>query len=353
MRMPQLTRRQAVAGGVVAAAGVAAGVVAGVNLLAGGDESVPAEPVGSDEASKTKLGGKLTMYTCCDETLINAFVPAFMSETDVVVDVVQKTAAEMRDLVAEEVANGRPVADVVWGGDESWYTAGASAFEKYLPAEADKVREDCRNQSGYVTPLSRDVCTIVVNKALVEEFGVEIEGYESLLGEKLTGRVAVADAQTDAAAKTAREAVRAAGDLLPAYVTTGEDGSVTPGGEPFLAAVWAQAGGAVRATSGDVLEDVLAGSAAAGLVYEEPAAAAAQLTGDVDVVYPKEGCLVVPSCCAIVKGAGNLEQARAWMDYACGEAGQKAAAAKVALRSIRDGIGPKDEFATLTVAAVG
>lgn len=353
MRVPQLTRRQAVAAGVVAAAGVAAGVAVGVNLLAGGDETVPAEPVGADESSKSKLGGKLTMYTCCDETLINAFVPAFMQETDVVVDVIQKTAAEMRDQVAQEVGGGRPVADVVWGGDDSWYAAGASVFEKYLPAEADKVRDDCRNQSGYATPLSRDVSVIVVNKALVEELGLEVEGYESLLSEKLAGRLAMADPETDAAAKAAREAVRAAGDLLPAYVTTSEDGIVTPGGEPFLAAVWAQVGGNMRATSADVLEDVLAGGAVAGLVYEEPAVAAAQLTGDVEVVYPKEGCLVVPSCCAIAKGADNLEQARAWMDYACGEAGQKGAAAKVTLRSVRDGIGAKDEFATLTVTTAG
>lgn len=338
------------AAGAATAAAVAAGVAVGVNVFAGGDEDVPAEPVGADETSKTKLGGKLTMYTCCDETLINAFVPAFMQETDVVVDVVQKTAAELRDLVAAEVAAGKPVADVVWGGDESWYAAGASCYEKYVAPEGEKLRDDCRNQSGYVTPLSRDVSVIVVNKALVEELDVEIRGYESLVGEKLAGRLAVADPQTDAAAKTAREAVRAAGDLLPAYVTTNEDGTVTPGGEPFLAAVWAQAGGVARATSADVLEDVLDGVAAVGLVHEEAAAAAARLTVDVEVVYPKEGCLVAPCCCAVVKGAGNLEQARAWVDYATSEAGQKAAAAKVTLRSVRDGIGDVGELATLTVA---
>ncbi len=350
MRAPQLTRRQAVAAGAVAVLGAAAGAVGAVGLLSGGDESVPAEPTSADEASQAKLGGKLTMYTCCDETLINAFVPVFMQETDVVVDVVQKTAAQMRDLVAAEVAAGRPVADVVWGGDESWYAGGAAVFEKYVAAEGEKLREDCRNETGYVTTVSRDVCAIVVNKALAEELGVEVDGYESLLDEKLAGRVAVADAGTDAAAKASRDAARAVGDLLPAYVTTDEDGVVRPGGEAFLAAAWAQAGGAVRESSADVLIDVLDGGAAAGLVYEQPAAAAARLTGDVEVVLPKEGCLVAPSCCAIVKGAGNLEQARAWMDYACSEAGQKAAAGKVTLRSVRDGIGSEDEFPALAAA---
>ena len=207
--------------------------------------------------------------------------------------------------------------------------------------------DGCRNTDGYVTPATREVCAIAVNSAKAAELGVEIAGYGDLLDERLAGLVAVADPQTDAAGKSSREAVREVGNLLPAFVTTAEDGSVVPGGDAFLAAMDAQTGGNVRATSEDVLEVVLSGEAVAGLVYEQAAAAMADLTGEVEVVLPREGCLVVHGCTAIARGATNLAQARAWVDFACGEGAQRAAAGKVRLRSVRDGIGEKDDFAKL------
>lgn len=354
MEKPHLTRRSFVGMGVGALA-VGAGVALGMTRCSAGDAEVPSEPKGSDAAAGSgsstgtdaKVGGKLVMYTCCDEALINAFVPGFMQETGVVVDVVRKSAAECRDDVAAEVAAGRVIADVVWGGDEDWYSAGEACFEKYFSSGNTGVLDECRNVDGFVTPVTREVCAVAVNSAKAAELGVEIAGYDDLLDERLAGLVAVADPQTDAAGKSSREAVHEVGNLLPAFVTTAEDGSVVPGGDAFLAAMDAQTGGNVRATSEDVLEDVLSGEAVAGLVYEQAAAAMADLTGEVEVVLPREGCLVVHGCTAIACGATNLAQARAWVDFACGENAQRAAAGKVRLRSVRDGIGEKDDFAKL------
>ncbi len=349
LKKPQLTRRAFIAGGVGAVA-VASAAAFGAASCSRGDEDVPAEPAASaEEAQAQKLGGKLTMYACCDEALINAFVPAFMQETGVVVDVVQKNAAECRDDVAAEVAAGRPVADVVWGGDASWYAAGADCFEQCFSSANASVRDDCRNADGYVTPVSREASVIVVNKDRAQRLAVEVEGYESLVGEELTGLVAVADPTKDAAAKSAHDAVRAAGDLLPAYVKTTEDGTVAPGGEEFLSAVWAQVAGDVRASSEDVVQDVLDGVVVAGLVSEATAWAIADQTGELEVVYPKEGCLVALGCTAVAKGADNLEQAQAWVDFVCGESAQRAACDKVRIRSIYDGVGPEDDFAALVV----
>lgn len=354
MEKPHLTRRTFIGMGVSALA-VGAGAALGVTRCSAGDAEVPSEPKvgdaasgsGVDAGSDAKVGGKLVMYTCCDEALINAFVPGFMQETGVVVNVVRKSAAECRDDVAAEVAAGRVIADVVWGGDKDWYSAGEACFEKYFSSQNAEVLDECRNTGGYVTPATREVCAIAVNSAKAAEIGLEIAGYDDLLDERLAGLVAVADPQTDAAGKSSREAVREVGNLLPAFVTTAEDGSVVPGGDAFLAAMDAQTGGNVRATSEDVLEDVLSGEAVAGLVYEQAAAAMADLTGEVEVVLPREGCLIVHGCTAIARGATNLSQARAWVDFACGENAQRAAAGKVRLRSVRDGIGEKDDFAKL------
>ncbi len=338
-KRPYLTRRSLV-GGAVAAAAVAAGVAVGVSRCDKGEEDVPAEPAAQEEdASSKKLGGKMTLYTCCDEALVNAFVPAFMQQTNVVVDVVQRSAAACRDEAAAEVAGGIAGADVVWGGDAGWYAAGSECFARYLSGENSGVIKDCRNTDGYATPLTREVCVIAINPSQVKQLGVTIDGYESLTDERFAGWLAVSDPTTDAMAKTAAEELRAAGDALPAYATTDDEGNVTPGGEAFLSAVWAQAGGNVRATSADAIQDVVDGAAAAAIVYEQAARSAEAETSQVEVVYPKEGCAVALGCSAVVRGATNLEQAKAWIDFACSEAGQKAAAEKVCLRSIREGVG--------------
>lgn len=340
----RLTRRSFIVGGAAAAVAVAAGVVVGVTSCSGGEEDVPAEPTAPEDASSSKLGGKLTLYTCCDEALINAFVPAFMQETGVVVDVVQKSAAQCRDEVAAEVAAGGPVADAVWGGDADWYAAGELSFDKYISGENSEVVEACRNINGCVTPMTRELCVLAVNAERAKKLGVSIDGFESLTDARLAGLLAVADPATDAMAKTASEALRAVGNKLPAYATTDEEGNATPGGEAFFSAVWAQAAGNVRSTSADALQDVVDGAAVAAIVYEQAARAQESATGRVEVVYPKEGCVQALGCAAVVRGARNLEQARTWVDFACSKAGQKAAAEKVALRSIRDGIGEAGSF---------
>ena len=349
-KRPRLTRRSFI-GGAVAAVAAAAGVAAAVAYFSHGEEDVPSEPTVLEDASSAKLGGKLTLYTCCDETLINAFVPAFMQETGVAVEIVERAAAQCRDEVAAEAAAGRAVADVVWGGDASWYAAGESCFDKYVSGENSGVIKEYRNADGYVTPVTREVCVIAVNKAQAENLGVTIDGFASLMDAKLTGLLSVSDPATDAEAKTATEALRAVGNTLAAYATTDEEGNMTPGGEAFLSAVWAQAGGNVRATSADALQDVVDGAAVAAIVYEQAARAQETATGQIEVVYPSEGCLQVAGCAAVVRGASNLEQARAWVDFVCSEAGQKAAAEKVALRSIREGIGEKGELAGIAEVA--
>ena len=349
-KRPYLTRRSFI-GGAVAAVAAAAGVAAAVAYFSHGEEDVPSEPTVLEDASSAKLGGKLTLYTCCDETLINAFVPAFMQETGVAVEVVDRTAAQCRDEVAAEVAAGSPAADVVWGGDASWYAAGEACFDKYMSGENSSVIKEYRNVDGYVTPVTREVCVIAVNKAQADMLGVTIDGFASLTDARLTGQLAVSDPATDAAAKSAIEALRAVGNTLAAYATTDGEGNAIPGGDAFLSAVWAQAGGNVRATSADALQDVVAGAAVAAIVYEQAARAQESATGQVEIVYPSEGCLLVLGCTAVVRGATNLEQARAWVDFVCSEAGQKAAADKVALRSIREGVGEKGELTGIAEAA--
>lgn len=376
-RLPHISRRAFVAAGAASAA-VAGGVAFGVSRCSRSEADVPAEPAAGDSADSTKRGGKLMLYTSCEDSLVNAVVPAFMQETSIVVEVVQMGDAELAAAVADEVASGSVAADVAWGGDASWYAAGAERYERYISAQNSGVREECRNTDGFVTSVTREVCVILVNKEQVKKLKLEIEGYEDLLDEKLAGLVAVADPHVDAAGLSAVAAVLAAGAGAAAGetatvsvekdVVVGGEGvaeeSATEGGDAaegeaaaegddatgddaatdaargreLLAGIIAQTGGTLYATSEDAAEAVLSGEAVAGLVYEQAAWEMAELTDEVEVVYPSEGCFVALSCSAIVRGSTNNEQARAWIDFVAGETCQKAAAEKTFARSVRDGV---------------
>ena len=375
MKLPQITRRQAIAGGAaVVAVGVA--TAAGVSRCSHGDADMPAEPTTSGDAAAGKRGGKLVLYTSCNDALVNAVVPAFSQETGIVVDVRQMTTSECRDYAEAEVAAGSAIGDVVWGGDESWFAAGEGCFEKYFSAGNQSVRDDCRNEGGYATPVTREMCVIAVNKALAEKLQLEVKGYESLLAGACAGLVAIPDPETDAAGLSQVEAVLAAGDAQKAKtdasaVTSGEasaaastteksdaageaaaqpadaaagdavaSGAATEAldGQALLAGISAQVGDKVFPTSEDVIEAVLNGEAVAGLVYEQLAQDFASSTGEIEVVYPQEGALVAHGCAAIVKGCDNHEQARSWVDYVTGDSCQWAAAGKSAVRSVKDGV---------------
>lgn len=183
------TRRDALRLGALAAGAAGAGLLAGgLAGCDGGDEDVPAEPA-SVNPSEGKLGGKLVLYTSCSESLVNAVVPAFMEELGVAVSVVRGKTGELLARVADDAAAGRHVADVVWGGDASWYAgdgetgaANAGLVEGYVSAENGAMREGCGSVGGICTPVTREVVVI----ALAPERAADGEG-DVAGGDEATG----------------------------------------------------------------------------------------------------------------------------------------------------------------------
>lgn len=178
---PLATRRAVLRAGAFAA---------GVGLLAsglvgcdGGDEEVPSEPVSVDP-SEGKLGGKLVLYTSCSESLVNAVVSAFMEELGVAVSVVRGKTGELLARVVEDGVAGRGVADVVWGGDASWYAglAEAGVLEEHVSTENDAMRAGCGSVDGLCTPVTREVVVIAVGPD-ADGSEVPAEGDEGSEGE--------------------------------------------------------------------------------------------------------------------------------------------------------------------------
>ena len=323
----KVTRRQAVLGGAGVLAAAIAGAV-GISRYMHKAQSVATEP-SSSEADSSKLGGKLTMYTCCSDSLVNAFVSAFQQQTGVAVDVRLMDAASMIELVNAEGSSGAPIADVVWGADASWYTTLHDKLGRYISSQVDGVMAELRDSEGYVTPVTREATAIVVNRQIAQNLDLEITGYASLLSSKLAGRVALADPTSDADAFL--QLVGALG---------GKDKWA------LAQRLFEQAGGVVCQSADDVIDAVLGGSAVCGLLGEQRARALMASTDEVDVVIPGEGTVMLASNTAILNGCSNLAQAQAWVDYACGHDGQQAAADKTYLRPVRQDVNPHSDMPT-------
>ncbi len=344
----KVTRRDAVVGGVVAAAAVAGGVAFGVSQVAGGGSGSSA--LASDDVGATGNGsgngtqgdnaveggivepaGKMTLFTSCADTLVNAFVTGFQEKTGVTVDVWMMTCAEWRAALAADVARGVATADVVWGGDRSCY----------------------EGLVGLATPqkVCREACAIVLSRELGEKVRAGITGYATLAAAGLAGQVCMADPAADEDGFLQLVGLLCAGDKVAAAA-----------GQLGTDAQWAYVQGFVTscglktlASGADVQDALISGTAVAALMPEQQAYELAKLTDMVDVVLPVEGSLVVPTYMARVGGCTNADQVAAWFDYVCGEEGQKAAGQATYLRpveedaALHEGMTADDDLAALTV----
>ena len=342
----KVTRRDAVVGGVVAAAAVAGGVAFGVSQVPGGggsgasgasgdgaaaDADATQGDDGTVEGGVVETAGKMTLYTSCADTLVNAFITGFEEKTGVAVDVRLMTCAEWQAALAADVARGVATADVVWGGDRSCYEGLA----------------------GLATPqkVCREACAIVLSRELGEKVRKGITGYATLAAAGLAGQVCMADPAADEDGFLQLVGLLCAGDKTAAAA-----------GKLGTDAQWAYAQGfatacglKILASGADVQDALIGGAAAAALMPEQQAHELAKLTDMVDVVLPEEGSLVVPTYMARVAGCTNADQVAAWFDYVCGEEGQKAAAQATYLRpveegaALHDGMTADDDLAALAV----
>ena len=380
-----LTRRAAL-GVAIACAGAC------LTACSGGDEDVTAEPAPTDP-SEGKLGGKLVLYTSCTESLINAVVPTFMEDSGVAVRVVRGTTGELLGRLGEELSAGEPVADVLWGGDASWYVTGsgekggaaaeesggaaAGLFQSYVSAENAAAREGCGNVAGIATPVTREVAVIAVGDAAgaaaepPTDDGAEVGAGEATpdSGSELgSASESGSGASSGASSETSQDAIdfvpAGYADLLDprlggpvaferpedsavalAHVAAIEAGFGVEGADaPWsyvtnLLAVTQEASGDELGDGEAALNSVLEGDATVALSSEQACAALAAEGLGVSVVYPVEGTFVSCGCTAVARDCAHLAQARAWVDFVCGERCQRILSEQACSRPVREGVG--------------
>lgn len=257
---------------------------------------------------KTKqIGGELVIYSPNSDSLVETIIPAFEEKYGVTVHLVSAGTGECTARIEAEKEN--PQGDVLYGGmNLGEYNKNPDLWEKYVSPNEKLIDEGYRNLTGYFTNYGMDGSgVLLINNKLAAEQGLtgKINGYADLLNPALKGQIAFGDPTSSSSAWA---------ELTNILAVMGDKPYDDKAWE-FVEKLVAQCDGIQIGSSSAIYKGVAAGEYLVGLSYEDPCLKLLQDGADVTVVYPSEGAVWLPAGAAIIKGAKNMEQAKAFMDF--------------------------------------
>ena len=267
---------------------------------------------------------KLVLYTSAGaseyELIVNLFNEKY---PDIEVEIVSGGTGEMASRINAEKA--APYGDVMMGGGDTIYRSIADCLEAYRSTEADNLFAEFMPEDNLYTPCYINVNSIIVNKTLIEELGVEVTGWESLCDERLKGKVSFAN---PADSGSALEVIV---NMLAAMNGTGnlEDGWA------FVERFLINLDGKFASGSSAAYKSVVEGEYPVGLCNEDKTISYMKDGADVYAVYAKEGITLRTSNIALIKGGANPKNAKLFIDFVVSQECQTVMEAGVNVRPIR------------------
>ena len=267
---------------------------------------------------------KLVLYTSAGaseyELIVNLFNEKY---PDIEVEIVSGGTGEMASRINAEKAAS--YGDVMMGGGDTIYRSIADCLEAYRSTEADNLFAEFMPEDNLYTPCYINVNSIIVNKTLIEELGVEVTGWESLCDERLKGKVSFAN---PADSGSALEVIV---NMLAAMNGTGnlEDGWA------FVERFLINLDGKFASGSSAAYKSVVEGEYPVGLCNEDKTISYMKDGADVYAVYAKEGITLRTSNIALIKGGANPKNAKLFIDFVVSQECQTAMEAGVNVRPIR------------------
>ena len=267
---------------------------------------------------------KLVLYTSAGaseyELIVNLFNEKY---PDIEVEIVSGGTGEMASRINAEKA--APYGDVMMGGGDTIYRSIADCLEAYRSTEADNLFAEFMPEDNLYTPCYINVNSIIVNKTLIEELGVEVTGWKSLCDERLKGKVSFAN---PADSGSALEVIV---NMLAAMNGTGnlEDGWA------FVERFLINLDGKFASGSSAAYKSVVEGEYPVGLCNEDKTISYMKDGADVYAVYAKEGITLRTSNIALIKGGANPKNAKLFIDFVVSQECQTAMETGVNVRPIR------------------
>jgi iron(III) transport system substrate-binding protein len=276
------------------------------------------------------------VYTSVDDEFARPIAVQFEKDTGITVQLVPdteetKSTGLLNRLIMEK---GRPQADVFWSGDpvraEILKAKGVSA--PYRSSQADGLPSQFSNPDGFWIGFSARARVLIYHRNLVSK-GEEPTSVMDLLAPRFRGKACIAN---------------------PLFGTTSMHAAALFGvlGKDKAQAFFegfAQNGGKILSSNGEVRRRVAAGEFAIGITDTDDYNVARVEGKPVGVVYPDAdgiGTLIVPNCTVLIAGGPNPEAGRKFIEYLLRPETEKALAASEAAQiPLRPGV-PVPEYVT-------
>lgn len=247
-------------------------------------------------ASVAWADGKVTVYTAVPQNFIDALVPMFEEQTGTSVEIIKAGSGELLNRLTAEAES--PMADVLWSVDGTVIDFNPALFEAYEAAGSDMLADGMK-QSDMWTPFTAVVMVLIVNEGKLD--GVPVPD----------SWAALADPMYDDMISSARADASGSAYIQLATVLQAFD-SEEAGWDIYKGLL----GNFVLSdSSGAVPRFVNDGELAIGVTLEDAALRYVEGGGPVEIVYPSEGTAIAPDAMALVAGAPNADNAKAFLDF--------------------------------------
>lgn len=264
----------------------------------------------SSLAFAAEVKGDVVLYSSMTDNDINNLIECLQEEfPDLSVEVINGSAGELVARIRAEAAN--PQGDIMWGGlNNGDGMTHADLFETWLSDYESEIYEDYRSNNGFYNFDHLSTVVFCINKELEKELGMEIKGYKDLLDPRLKGKIVFSDPNSSSAAWN---------NVCNIMAVYGND---SPEAWTFIEGLMKNQ--FVLTTSSSVcFKGVDAGEYVVGLTYEDGASTLQKSGSDkTRMVYPEEGSSAFAFGCAVIKGAKNIDNAKAVANFLMSPEGQ-------------------------------
>lgn len=276
--------------------------------------------------AEKKVEGKLTIYTSQPEADIQALVEAYNKKyPDVTVEIFRSGTEEVISKVQAEKKTGSILADVLLVSDAATFEnlKSDNLLMSYESPELTGISSDYYDAEHTYVGTKIISTGIIVNRDMIKD---EITGYEDLLKDFAKNNIDMpSPLYSGAAAYNLSVITRTEGMGWEFYEGLKNNGVKVDKG------------------NGTVLNSVLSGEKAIGIIVDYMAIRAKHDGSNVEFVYPKEGSLTVTEPVGIINGTQNEAAAKSFVDFILSEDGQKATAS-IGYTPIKAGVDAPDGF---------
>ena len=266
---------------------------------------------------------KLVIYTSHKEDVYEPIIKEFEERTGIFVEL------KAGDTIAlfDELQQDEPgTFDVMFGGGIESFEECRDYFQPYTVSEAERIQEQYRAEEDVYTPFSVLPTVFIYNNKLVYPVAAP-KTWAELQTDRWEGKIAFADPTKSGSSYTA---------LCTMLQVLGEDE------ETILRNFCDTLDGNVSASSGEVLEEVNAGTRLVGITSEGMARQKILEGEDITIIYPQDGTSAIPDATAIVKGCRHPENAKAFLEFTVSTDVQRLVEEKFFRRTVRNDM---DEYA--------